>query len=320
MHHRDDSIDNGALDRFIARVKNDEIPMRLYGHHGIVDEVTVYSKTWFSRDPQYSYVFEYLVGGFNLSVISTDNRIARSILLTNELEGLEAIDSGDHAPTIMEAWDTGFKTEPIAIGNHCQCNHCGTSLVSHFNGEEITFKSINTDSRRMEYADCPHPGGFGEYSVQIRIPSDKIVFANDFRPLMKNNDADGFSVNTDYGIRRTVEEAAKYDFLTAFVGNCSPEVLIAENGDILIANEGFDEEDNIVTNFGTSVGSICTDLWWFYAMDGNTHAEADSDIEVEATVEVEPGLFEMTIHKRTKDSDHGWAKGEKYATIKRIGD
>lgn len=318
MHHRDDSIDNGALDRFIALVKNDEIPIKLHGHHGIVDEVTVYSKTWFSRNPQYSYMFEYLVGGFNLTMVSLDDRLAQSLILVDELEGLEAIDSGDHAPTLMEAWDAGFKTEPIAIGNFCQCTHCGTSLVSHFDGEEITFKAINR-RQRMEYAECPYPGGIGEYSVQIRVESNTLVFGNDFRRKMKKS-CDDFDINTNYGTKQTVDATAEQGMFTAFVGNSCPAVLVAENGDIIVANDGFDDEDNITTNFGNSVGSICTDLWWFYAMDGAEHTRTEPHIEAEATVEVEPGLFEMTVHERTSDDERDWHEGVKYVTIKRIGD
>ena len=115
--------------------------------------------------------------------------------------------------------------------------------------------------------------------------------------------------------------------MTSSVGNSCPNVWV--KGDkITIANANYNEEteerDEPNPEWGVSAGYICTDLWWFYAVDGDVYdahpnkeyTKGNTQLEWEIEVKVTPGRYRMTVHRDVFED--GWLETTFFATIEKI--
>lgn len=162
--------------------------------------------------------------------------------------------------------------------------------------------------------ECQYPGGIPDYDVLLGVPSGRIVFANDLRPLVEIEEPRGTTVNSMIGQRRNTEAHAASGLIMIATGNTCPDIWRRPDGSISIANfrdpdpedDGEFEEVGVVTPVeerGVELGSICTDLWDFCAMDYgyfvNRCAALDEDqSNFDITiVDVKAGTWAFTVPK-----------------------
>ncbi len=271
------------------RVRDDDILINFNGHCGEEHQGIVYSKSLFARSPYNDehYFFNALE------------------LILSELASEKLGEESPH-----EVWCKGGTTKPQRTTGFRDCYVCGERITTTFDGKVINFNT-------RDCAPCKYPGGIKDYTVTIDVPSGEIVFANDLRRLMEQ-DVD-YEINNHNGVKLTVEDTALQGFFTVFVGNSCPGIFTKDDI-ITIGNEGLDDNDQPVADFGELVGSICTDLWWVYAMDKvafDSHPSS-SEIEIEALAQVEPGKYQMTVHSDRYLDGKGWEGGERFATIVKV--
>ena len=204
------------------------------------------------------------------------------------------------------------------------CFTCGeTRLKIEVQGNDIKFLTP-----------CAYPEGYPEYRVQINIPSGKIIFGNDFRDLFEEERIH-YSLTAPKGQRLISEAYAELEMFHFIVGNTCPHVFQFENGEIHIARgnykkDSYDFPDEDWEDYAPAEydkGSICTDLWWYSAMDyelfKKLHFEKYDKIPelnsvFEFVLDVEPGLYEATGRYHLIEEE----PGEKllYSVIKRVGE
>jgi len=207
------------------------------------------------------------------------------------------------------------------------CGECGERVDIWWTGELFELKPHNKQHVYVEDTPaCSESGGIKDYTVEIDVPSGRLVFANDFRPFVPEADKDRY-VNYSSEIKKTVQDYAESNMLHAFVGNSCPGVYVDMFDIITVGNPGYDDDDNPVLDLGDDRGSICTDLWWFSAADyeylKNRGAEQEIDDKtledwIEVSLNVEPGRYRMTVHARPAADGKHWQTGERFATIARV--
>jgi len=122
-----------------------------------------------------------------------------------------------------------------------QCHKCGKRIGFKVNKENVIAESK-----------CKYSRGVPEIVVKFKVPSGVIVLFNDLRRFYTDGD---FDVNTLAGQKEYSESMAKQGLVTHFVGNTCPNVY--QKGNKLF----------IGSLKGKPIGSICTDLWWYCAVD-----------------------------------------------------
>lgn len=168
-----------------------------------------------------------------------------------------------------------------------ECSHCGKRVPAVADGDIFVPKF-----------ECAEAGGLKPYDVILGVPSGKIVFANDLRNLVVVDD-DGPSVNMVIGRKMLTQASAAAGLVHVCVGNTCPSVV--KVGDDLHVGCGLPEDEEF--------GSICTDLWWYSAMDydfflARCEAEGlDPDVEADFIVDVEPGVYAFSDELPDRDQD-----------------
>lgn len=146
-------------------------------------------------------------------------------------------------------------------------------------------------------SDCMYPNGL-EYTVQLDVPSGKMVVANDLRPLF--DVSRDYNINTDMGCMMHTIAMADNKCASAFVGNTSPSFMELSKTHYQISSGSCDMDPP-----GIQRAYICTDLWWFCVVDLNEYLarggnQNDRDITI---VEVPIGIYEFTHYFHRKDFD-----------------
>lgn len=196
------------------------------------------------------------------------HRLTASLDLTNQL-----------ADTPQNLELTRMLAEELAVleeYTRIECSDCGISLRVALSGDQI-----------IPEFECSEAGGMRPFSVSLAVPSGKIAFANDLRELVV---VERMDVNTLQGRKRQTIEAAGAGLVMISVGNTCPSVIRSGSG--FEIGIGFPKEQRL--------GSICTDLWWYCAMDWDflvSRCEAKGispEDVVDFTVDVEPGVYSFS--------------------------
>jgi len=112
---------------------------------------------------------------------------------------------------------------------------------------------------------CNFAKGFPEISVDLNVPSGEIILFNDLREEYASRDESmQFDINTTMGIKQYTEFYAKRGLAIHFVGNTCPGVY--QCGNKLIIGSLWEDQKKIFPH-SKKIGSICTDLWWYCAVD-----------------------------------------------------
>lgn len=189
--------------------------------------------------------------------------------------------------------DDAIGNELLDYATRQECGECGGRFRLKRHGTTLVAEN-----------ECVHAGGIKAYDVLLAIPSGKIVFANDLRSLTLIDDH--FDVNHTIGQVRTTKAYAEDGMAHVFVGNTCPGVYRTDEGfAVQLHNGRYDEdgdyldpgEDDEAEDAPERLGSICTDLWWYSAMDQDlflarcAETGEDPDDFDHFVVEVEPGVY-----------------------------
>ena len=186
------------------------------------------------------------------------------------------------------------ETPPIfASFRHC-CPNCGENL-------NFDLKAVSNATVQVKAEPCPHPKGVLPFVLEIDVPSGVMVLGNDFRdkvPLFESETEN----SSPAGLKDVGLMYEKLGMVHIFVGNSCPEVVEMKNHTLKIRNSG--------SKSGTRLGSICTDLWWFCAMDEVDYRKqckrhnlpVDTDL---LRIPVQPGRwgFEVDYRSLNEKSD-----------------
>ncbi len=202
---------------------------------------------------------------------------------------------------LLSAMDRGETVDdPLVIKNfiHNTCPVCGEDLTFTFDGREFKSKTK-----------CPFPNGMGEYSIDLPVPSGKLVVANDLRNLFKSEYEEielypwskgwGFDIMTLMGCRRTFETYGKLGMAHGFISNTCPGMYRVDKNTLTLSMVKYDEESgNVIESEvpGEKVGGVCTDLWWYSIMDYDKYVEKSGE-ELDRhcdIIDVKPGMYKIT--------------------------
>lgn len=212
------------------------------------------------------------------------------------------------------------------------CSGCGVHLnLSYHNGVFTNYVRALKDKPQCK------PCGYDKdtmdtFSVSLNVASGKLVVANDFRSLFKeeNKESDNYiieksgyynSINSDLGKKLNTEYYASKKMIYVYAGNSCPSIFYNKNKQEIVFkreyhyNSETDEETSNCLEGETLLGYVCTDLWAVQCMDYNDLAERcqQNNVWIEnilkkldcVVIDVEPGVFDVVIDNRTEtDSDH----------------
>lgn len=198
------------------------------------------------------------------------------------------------------------------------CGECGEQIEFMYDGETIYV--VHKDSTDLTKP-CTAAGGIGSYKCTLDVPSGQIVFANNLRSLVPEANKDRY-VNFNSEIKLSSLDYAEHGVSYGFTGNTCPSV-IQKGNTIVIGNDNWEDSDRLPIIKGKEIGSICTDLWWYCAMDYDLfHRLAKekewSDERIKRTIEcvatVEKGTYEVT-HYLLQDT---WEDGAVFAEFNKV--
>ena len=287
------NTDTKLLTRFIEnQLRNDKIPINFNGHHGVNSKEPVFINDGIIDD----YLFYKLYDNANWAFLKYNS---------------------DAETIYQQIYNGELLNTPICISND-DCSDCGCKISYWFTGQQFT---VQLSDKSTEDHSCSEFGGLKSYSVDVEVPSGTLIFANNLKFLLPEVNGK-FNINLKMGVKQTVLEYADHNVLSAYTGNTCPTVY-AKNNHIIIGNLHDDDDEtqeykSVVQQYGKPQGYICTDLWWFFAMDKiqfehlvhkcinnildqnsyeskrNAFLHSIANIP-EATVNVEPGTYRMTM-------------------------
>lgn len=202
-----------------------------------------------------------------------------------------------------------------------RCHHCGHKLILETDGHVV----------RVAGDPCQYPNGYPEWTVQIDVPSGKLVMANclhswfpEVEELLNQDNLDPSvmsDISTDPGAHLYSSRYADAGMLVGFTGNECPGVYrVTGRTDKFQVGQPPVECPHPWLLEGTEeeVASICTDFWGFSMADlGKENPDHPHRGYV---VEVPPGRYQMTYHRHRIDDPRDGSLNLVYATIERIDD
>lgn len=131
-------------------------------------------------------------------------------------------------------------------------------------------------------------------TVLIPVPSGRLLFGNDLRPLTGHVKA--YSLNTVEGLHAMSLQYSLYGVAHIYMGDTAPAVIKVEDG--LHLKTGDHPE---------AVGAVKTSLSWYSAMDADIFAQRCTSLGVDPdtfeafTVDVKPGAYALTFENADYD-------------------
>jgi hypothetical protein len=217
-------------------------------------------------------------------------------------------------------YGVGKSAHPQVMGLYYGCRMCDKGRDHRVEGDTIRIQTP-----------CPLPEGITTV-ITLKVPSGKIVVADDLRPVYDGFDHDGLaSYNSALGQHQVIEAMAAEGCAYGPVGNSCPGLWRTGEDTYEIVSgvwdeEWADEDDEPPASPRKpedKLASICTDLWAYSIADYDDWVAKGGDLkEVERghvnVADIEPGVYEFTHHTGEKDFDH-WVAGELvFAHIRKI--
>lgn len=210
------------------------------------------------------------------------------------------------------AFELGFSLET--------CGECGAHLHATFDGKTV---------RVAEPCACPE--GMPEFSMEIDIPSGKMVFANDLRRFYSDPPHDrprgvgltgsGYDLGTNVGTREESLVWAAAGMGYGYVGNSCPGIYKMGPNHFVIGRDGYelrDDGDVETPHAGKRIGTICTDLWW-YSIGDDDYLKTKGykpNKTYDRIVTVTPGRFRITHRTHCWNGDR--KRPADFATIEHV--
>ena len=192
-----------------------------------------------------------------------------------------------------------------------ECHECGQHVRYKFNGK--TIKAIGR---------CKYPRGQPTTSIDIKVPSGIMVFANHFEiPAFDGNIEGGYPEHV-----AELEHYAKHNVAQLFCGNSCPGIY--RDGDkFWIGNHGHDDDYKVIDKMpGTQVASVTTDLWAWSMTDLYNHQKITGKKNIQQDkhynynyVRVTPGTYRITQRFYANGGYGSDNKADIFATMERIG-
>lgn len=218
-----------------------------------------------------------------------------------------------------------------------RCTECGQPILLETDGHVIRVQGK-----------CDYPNGYPKWTVEVDVPSGKLVFNDDLREWFREAETatedverkTHVSFSQSVGMHRCAELYSQDGLMTGFCGNTCPSVFReTDSPDTLwIGNAAYDEKtDEEQPVPGTErVAGISTALWWFSAADlsllesvtpvADVYAktgivqEEQPDLKIPGEiVEVTPGRYRMTYLYHYADRDN-YSVPQMFAKIERVGE
>lgn len=174
---------------------------------------------------------------------------------------------------------------------------------------------------RLSGEECPLPDGFEPNVFELNVPSGKLVVDDDLRNWFPLAEDGNYDINTAAGTRKCSQLYADVGLAHGFVGNTCPGIYKKKDGTYKIASQPYDEywdsktgemvpNTNLPEWDGESVGTICTDLWWYsicdyeeferriakYGLNGYESIESSFTV-----IDVKPGVYRFQHHDGWND-------------------
>jgi hypothetical protein len=243
-------------------------------------------------------------------------RLKHSLWVSNALTSIRKMHR------LLEAMEQGITVEfpvPLKPFSYETCYECGERLPITFDGK--TFKAESK---------CQFPEGMPAYSIDLPVPSGKLVIANDLRRLFDDEfkvaalkkgmgGSFNFDLNTAMGCRQVFETYGSLGMAHGFVGNTCPGVYRVDENTLTLSMVKCEEDFGDVIKAeipGEHVAGVCTDLWWYSIMDYDKYVEkAGKEPDRHCNiVDVKPGIYKVT--HRTHLFDTYANATDHYAIIK----
>lgn len=209
---------------------------------------------------------------------------------------------------LAKAINNGKTVSPVRLKDrsNTSCPHCGQRLGYSFDGKKLAV-----------IGECPYPKGQPPYSIELNVPSGKMVVANDLRdgfPVLGS-----YNVNTIEGIKNTMLAYAKVGMAHGFVGNSCPGVYRAKKSKSEFAI-GCNGKQGHPIKGARRIASVCTDLWWYSIVDYDKFVEhygEEPDSQYYNIVKCEPGVYKFT-HRHHIENNKDWNDTKVFTLIKRV--
>jgi len=169
---------------------------------------------------------------------------------------------------LMEERHPDIFKDGFPLYPHSYCSKCGYNPSFTISSEGIYTAST----------ECIYKDGFPPIEVMLEVPSGEILLFNDFRRYYEVEDF--IDINNISGIKQYTEHYAKQGMIIHFIGNtCASVVQVSDErleiGYFECDTEETCEYDECSTSCPkfikvNKIGSICTDLWWYCAVDKDT--------------------------------------------------
>lgn len=215
-------------------------------------------------------------------------------------------------------YDNYFK---LAFSNCSDCGHV-VHLTFDLNKKVITIPEGLVD----KVIDCPISSNDElVFSVDVDVPSGTLVFANDLRKVFTKDEQDKIEkyyghnrLSSFLGLKNESTAYAIHNMFFGYVGNRATEVVKDSDDNLIVSDpydyaefyefdEDFSFEENDDFNYQ---GSICTDLWWFCAMDLDflKAKSSENGFKLDSIdhflVDVEPGKYRLTIYTSSRSGNY----------------
>lgn len=202
-----------------------------------------------------------------------------------------------------------------------RCPNCGHKLELETDGQVI----------RVAGDPCQYPNGYPEWTVQINVPSGRLVMANSLHSWFPQVDTQFHKDNLDPTVISDISTApgahlyasryADAGMLVGFTGNECPGVYRATGrNDKFVVGQSAIESGLPIEGTEEQVASICTDFWGFSMADESRLLKARPDHPLRETViDVPPGWYRMTYHRHRIADLQDDTVDQVYATIERVG-
>ena len=214
-------------------------------------------------------------------------------------------------------WENSYKAHPSIVlavrlmkrgrDPDLVCNHCGEPVELSVEEDMVV---ANTE--------CSFPHGVPDsYSIDIDVPSGKLVFANDLRDFYEW--APDFDINSLKGQMKSAMFYGDQGLGFGHIGNSCPSIF-QDGRSIHIGNPGYnDDMDEVIDPIpGERVGGVATDVWSFSVADYDDLSERGWDSECYPTIKTKPGKYRLTIYPHVNREKYDHKTKELFATIKRV--
>lgn len=220
-----------------------------------------------------------------------------------------------------------FDKPNIVLKNDISCSECGEDFSIAI---ALSDNSIICNSFVSETKECRMPSGIGEYSVNLKVPSGKIVLANRLSSILPEevqNYADDYmqehcendSISNSLGKLTHSQYYEKLGIVYLQTTNGSGNIYYNKSDNVISIKHSYsykiiDGIEQEVLNQNTNeedAGFLCMDLWAITAMDYDVFIEycKSEELNVEETIknlsitfiDIPKGVYKARNHYEEKE-------------------